>query len=460
MIVLHKNRVNEIINQVYNNAEKSYLNMTDSYQIKKIRDLVYNDIYDLNNNNINFVHQPDNIKKIECILTKQYLLFMKPHIKKIREKIAYMDSIPLIEQRTPEWFNQRNNLISASSIAKACGSENSKKELIFEKIGIAKDFIQSPATIHGTVFEIVSQTLYESRNNISIKEYGCIPHKEYNFIGASPDGLVYNVNYIDLHNIDLDNNDIVIDERVKMDDIALFGRLLEIKNPKSRTISNIIPSHYEKQVITQEEVCGIPICDFLEMSYEMYENIDDFLEDKFHFKNTVDLTVKEEDNFIKNHNIPLCNIAKSGVEKVILAQVQKGSNKFEGIMYDINKPYVKEDITKWISDKQSMVEKGLALNVSIKLAKINDYDIKTHKYKYSDWKPIYESAKLVWDRILEERLLSDEDIKNKYQELVYSNTSTRDNSSDINCKKRKSTPKFEVRNLMKKPKYEKTEYNF
>ena len=61
-------------------------------------------------------------------------------------------------------------------------------------------------------------------------------------------------------------------------------------------------------------------------------------------------------------------------------------------MYDINKPYVKEDITKWISDKQSMVEKGLALNVSIKLAKINDYDIKTHKFKYSDWKPIYESA--------------------------------------------------------------------
>ena len=51
------------------------------------------------------------------------------------------------------------------------------------------------------------------------------------------------------------------------------------------------------------------------MSYEMYENLDDFLEDKFHFNSTIDLTVKEEDNFIKNHNIPLCNIVSQVLKK-------------------------------------------------------------------------------------------------------------------------------------------------
>ena len=32
-----------------------------------------------------------------------------------------------------------------------------------------------------------------------------------------------------MHNIDLDNNDIVIDERVKMDDIALLGGYSKLK---------------------------------------------------------------------------------------------------------------------------------------------------------------------------------------------------------------------------------------
>lgn len=456
MDMINMSRLNDIFSKVFTDTNKSYVNMTNNYHIKKIRDLVYHEIYELNDMDINFVNNPENTSLIENMLTKHYILFMAPHIKEIRNKIAYMDSIPLIEQRTPEWFEQRNNLLSASSIYKALGSESAKKEIVFEKIGIAKEFLQSAATIHGTVFEIVSQTLYESRNNISIKEYGCIPHKTHNFIGASPDGLVYNVNHIDMHNIDLDDENMVVDKRVRMEDIALFGRLLEIKNPKSRTISTNIPSHYEKQVITQEEVCDIPICDFLEMTYNKYENIDEFLEDIIHFNNIDDLTVKEQDNYIKNHNMPLCNISSSGVEKVILIEIVKPGGKYEGIMYDINKPYVKEEIESWISDLQSMVNDGIYVNIIPHFVNIKDYDIKTHIFKESDWTPIFNAARSIWSRILEERLLSDEDIKSKYQELMYSNEVNTANNS----KKRKSSSKYELRNLMKKSKFEKVIYKF
>ena len=459
MELISINKVNEIINEVYNQSGESYLKMTTSYYISKIRDLSYHEFYKVNNMNIDYVIQPHNVKTIENILSKAYLKFMKPHIEDMRRKIAYMDSIPLIEQRTQEWFDQRNNLLSASSIYKVLGSESGIKELLFEKIGIAKEFTQSAPTIHGTVFEIVSQTVYESRNNITIKEYGCIPHPSHNFIGASPDGLVYNINHIDMHSIDLNDEDLQVDSRVKMDDISLFGRLLEIKNPYSRSITNIIPSHYEKQVITQEEVCGIPHCDFLEMNYNFYDNINEFLKDVFEFDTLKDLSLKEQDNFIKNHNIPLCNLCRNGVEKGILLKIEKPGGKFEGMLYDLNTPYNKEDIQKWIAENQLMIKNGKAINIEVKYFNINDYDIKTHFFNNYNWKTIYESAKNVWSRILEERLMSDEQIKEKYKELVYSVSNNCDMTPD-NSKKRKSTTKYQLRNLMKKPKHEKVLYKF
>ena len=39
-----------------------------------------------------------------------------------------MDDIPSVEQRPPEWFAQRNEVLSASSIFKVFGSDNVKNE--------------------------------------------------------------------------------------------------------------------------------------------------------------------------------------------------------------------------------------------------------------------------------------------------------------------------------------------
>ena len=53
-----------------------------------------------------------------------------------------------------------------------------------------KPFGFNDAIIHGVMFEQVSQVLYETRNKIKISEFGCIPHKDLSYIGASPDGVV------------------------------------------------------------------------------------------------------------------------------------------------------------------------------------------------------------------------------------------------------------------------------
>ena len=62
-------------------------------------------------------------------------------------------------------------------------------------------------------------TTYERRNNLIIDEYGCIPHPEIDYFGASPDGIV---SYESLNR-------------------NFIGRMLEIKCPKSRKIDGNIP---------------------------------------------------------------------------------------------------------------------------------------------------------------------------------------------------------------------------
>ena len=67
----------------------------------------------------------------------------------------------------------------------------------------------------GEKYEPVSTIYYEWINNTKVDEFGCIPHNEYSFLGASPDGIV----------CDISSN--------------LYGRMLEIKNVVSREITGI-----------------------------------------------------------------------------------------------------------------------------------------------------------------------------------------------------------------------------
>ena len=100
----------------------------------------------------------------------------------------------------------------------------------------------------GHKFEPLSTNFYEFLYNTKIGEFGCIRHDKYNIIGASPDGI----------------NILKKNKR--------FGRLLEIKNPKSRVITGIPKKEYWVQMQIQMEVWNLNECDFLETKFEEYKN--------------------------------------------------------------------------------------------------------------------------------------------------------------------------------------------
>jgi len=57
-------------------------------------------------------------------------------IHKMTEQLQILREKPQPEQRTPEWYSRRNNLITASAASKAFGTQASVNQLIYEKIVI------------------------------------------------------------------------------------------------------------------------------------------------------------------------------------------------------------------------------------------------------------------------------------------------------------------------------------
>jgi hypothetical protein len=322
------------------------------------------------------------------------------HLLNINEVLQILNSIKSPEQRSIEWFDQRRNLISASDAKKACGNPSSKyyKELILKKLGYELPMLHSDATIHGTIYEVVSQRIYETRNGVFITEYGCIPHSTYSFIGASPDGIINSINQNHPN-----------DELSKK---SLIGRMIEIKNPFSREITNQIKDEYVYQIQLQLEVCNLSICDFLEcnirsaiMTYNkfektrtykpIYNSITEFLDDC--------LTPEKLTKPI-NLGIPICNHSKDGKERGVLLEFIKlsvgGSSQYKSMLYPIDIPYTFEGIETW---KETIVEEmniiGFMLN-KVHFWKLFEFDIKTVERDLTYWNETLKPGLIkFWERV-------------------------------------------------------------
>ena len=101
----------------------------------------------------------------------------------------------------------------------------------------------------------MSVLYYEYIYNLKVEDFGCIQHDKYKFLGASPDGIV----------VDPSSN--------------MYGRMLEIKNPKSRYIDGIPKDEYWVQMQLQMEVCDLNYCDFLETKFIEYDNAMEYYDD-------------------------------------------------------------------------------------------------------------------------------------------------------------------------------------
>ena len=116
----------------------------------------------------------------------------------IEQKIKHLRELPQPVQRTPEWYQFRWNLITASNAWKAFETQSTINQLIYEKCQPLKDFTIEPVdeevkmvntntTLHwGQKFEPLSVMMYEHMYNSTVEDFGCIQHPIYKFIGASP----------------------------------------------------------------------------------------------------------------------------------------------------------------------------------------------------------------------------------------------------------------------------------
>lgn len=90
-----------------------------------------------------------------------------PNINLITDKLNYIETKPQPDQRTPEWYKFRHNLITASSAWKALKSESYKNQLIVEKckhLNVDKfnSVNTDTAFHHGNKYEDVSIMIYEN----------------------------------------------------------------------------------------------------------------------------------------------------------------------------------------------------------------------------------------------------------------------------------------------------------
>jgi putative phage-type endonuclease len=188
----------------------------------------------------------------------------------IQAKIQGLRDIPQPVQRTPEWYQFRWNLITASNAWKAFESQSTINQLIYEKCQPLKDFNTEPiddeptkmvntnTTLHwGQKYEPLSVMLYEQMYDSKVEDFGCIQHPNYKFIGASPDGIVIESN------------------------TGRYGRMLEIKNIVNREINGIPKKEYWVQMQLQMEVCDLDECDFLETKFIEYQSASEFIDDRF-----------------------------------------------------------------------------------------------------------------------------------------------------------------------------------
>ena len=176
-----------------------------------------------------------------------------------KEKLKKLKLLELPDQRSPEWYAMRKEMLTASSVASAIGKCHftTREELILSKIE-DKPYESNPITEWGVKYEDIAILFYEELYNVKVLDFGLIPHPTFKAFGASPDGIC-----------DDTGND------------AYVSRMVEIKCPPKRKFTKTCPPHYLMQVQGQLEVCDLDHCDFFQVKIEDYENYDDYVKDIF-----------------------------------------------------------------------------------------------------------------------------------------------------------------------------------
>tara|TARA_B110000259_G_scaffold188118_1_gene245058 strand:+ start:2614 stop:3711 length:1098 start_codon:yes stop_codon:yes gene_type:complete len=302
----------------------------------------------------------------------EYIDTRLKYILKYQLQLEKLKKIKVIIQRTPEWYNERQTMISASDFGQALnkGHYGNQKEFLIKKItGKSKEITYKAPLLWGVRYEDVAIEIYSKRNRVKIFDFGLIRHPKIEHFGASPDG------------------------------ISELGIMLEIKCPFKRKIDGKILEQYYYQIQGQLEVCNLNECDFLECEFHSFkEGEEEFIndndiykeygiiisyknndDDEYSYKystlnNTKNEMIKWKNTEISNFDILVdFKIEYWKVRKYHCQRVYRDINFFNEEMEDINKLWKKIEYYRKEENKNEFI-KNISNN---KKYKIFDFRTKT-----------------------------------------------------------------------------------
>jgi len=386
MDIITTDDLNKIINKyddkIYNNVRN---NLTNDIIIKDICDELIN-TYELNDkdDDLSLSRKYYFHNYVNNSIHKKVVDF-KTRVKgreTILEKLKELKELKLPDQRSEEWYKIRESILTASSLADAIGEGHfsTREELLLQKCGGPRGEVPFSIVEWGVMYEPVATSFYEKLNNLTVLEFGLVPHPEFKIFGASPDGIC-----------DVDSPPDYI------------GRMLEIKCPPKRKFTNEVPRHYWMQMQGQLESCDLEECDFLQVKFMEYLSEEDYITDVY-LENGI---VKEGYN---NNNLP---------KGLLISFIQNNIEGNPTIKYEYGDFYSShENLKKWSDNILNQYKNGDFKYDIIKFHwwRIERYECTLVGRDREWWLSIQPKIIDFWEDVLHHRKIGIQDILDKREE--------------------------------------------
>lgn len=223
-------------------------------------------------------------------------------------RIKYLKQCPQPDQRTKEWHIFRNEHLTGSNLWKIFSTESTQNQLYYEKISshqlpgnenaeVKPNLNDQMPMNWGHKYEPLSIQLYEYYNDVQVEEFGCIEHSTIPYLAASPDGIVTSKR----------NN----------------GRMIEIKNPTTREITQTPKMEYYVQMQLQMEVCQLDGCDFVETKFKEYDSYSEYRNDKYKVEKGMIIVLIKDNVELVYEYMPLFHNSEQFMEEFTESVYQK-----------------------------------------------------------------------------------------------------------------------------------------
>lgn len=308
--------------------------------------------------------------------------------KSMWEKIEHLKSFPQYEQKSKEWLIQRRHRIGGSESAACLGLNHYEPQYRFIRKKISYEPFKTTKIIWwGNATEDVARELYEYLYNVQVEEYGSLPSETYDFIAASPDGIVgkYKRNGKNL--------------------TKLCGRMVEIKSVSTRKlnmdpldtiITDIVPEYYITQVYQQLETCNLDECDFFQIKAYQYSGYNEYANDFQNdgkFRGMIIQLRPNDYNGTSDDNLDNCKFIHMPKIDMSFKEQNKWYNS------------VKKDYLKYLKNKENNIQQPLKIYENYNINKVLYYRIdqarctlvKRNHNLFLSYIPTY---KKIWDYVL------------------------------------------------------------